>query len=63
MKSINNNVTVVGEGMICPPYNCLWRSLCTICNKVKNMTKIGEKLTFGWIRKVDNHIINIMIKA
>lgn len=34
-----------------------------ICNKVKNMTKIEGKLTLGWIRKVDNHIINIMIKA
>ena len=23
------------------------------------MTKIGGKLTLGWIRKVDNHIMNI----
>ena len=34
-----------------------------IYNKVKNMTKIGGKLTLGWIRKVDNRIINIMVKA
>ena len=60
---MNSNATVVGDGMICHPHNCLCGRLCKICNKVKNMTKIGEKLTLGWIREVDNHIINIMIKA
>lgn len=35
MKSINNNVTVVGEGMICPPYNCLWGACVQYAIKLK----------------------------